>query len=119
TGNRVPDSDPPTADIGGNRDVRVDVPKLQPSSRVSQGDGSLHLPSYEVGSEQATRTAYGNALVALGHARSEVIGLDGEVGNSTRGEYFAKEFPERFLQCYIAEPQKTAAAVGLHARGWT
>jgi len=118
-GKPVPDSDAAIAELGGKRDIRVEVHEPRPASRVSHGDGALQLPSYEVGSEQATRTAYGKALVALGHARPDVIGLDGEVGNSTRGEYFAKEFPERFLQCYIAEQQMTAAAVGLQARGWT
>ena len=67
----------------------------------------------------ATRTAFGEALLALGAARPEVIVLDGEVSDSTRTGLFAKEYPDRFVECYIAEQQMIAAAVGLAVRGWT
>ena len=80
--------------------------------------GELHLPEYEVGSKEATRKAYGDALVALGAARGDVVALDGEVGNSTYSEEFAAAYPERFIQCYIAEQQMVAMAVGLQVRGW-
>src|ERR687887_197459 len=66
----------------------------------------------------ATRAAYGDALKALGAARPDVIGLDGEVSNSTYAEKFAKAFPERFFEMYIAEQQMVAAAVGLSVRGY-
>lgn len=118
-GKPVPDSDAAITELGGKRDLLVETHKPPTASKVERGGGALQLPSYEVGSEQATRTAYGKALVALGHARPDVLALDGEVGNSTRGEYFAEQFPERFFQCYIAEQQMTAAAVGMQARGWT
>ena len=45
-------------------------------------------------------------------ARGDVVALDGEVGDSTRAEFFAKEHPDRFFECYIAEQQLVAAAVG-------
>jgi len=118
-GKPLPDSAQAVEELGGKRDIRVDVAEPLPTSSVSTGNAGLALPSYEVGSEQATRTVYGSTLVALGHARPDVIGLDGEVGNSTRAEYFGAEFPERYLQCYISEQQMTAAAVGLQVRGWT
>lgn len=44
--------------------------------------------------------------------------LDGEVADSTRTEYFAAAHPERFFECYIAEQQLVAAAVGMQVRGW-
>jgi transketolase len=66
----------------------------------------------------ATRDAYGQALTALGTGRGDVVALDGEVGDSTRTEYFAKEHADRYFECYIAEQQMVAAAVGLAARGW-
>ena len=76
------------------------------------------LPSYEVGSALATRKAYGEALKALGAARPGVVVLDGEVSNSTFAEDFAKAYPDRFFEMYIAEQQMVAAAVGLSVRHW-
>ncbi|MEO6349760.1 MAG: transketolase [Candidatus Limnocylindrales bacterium] len=81
--------------------------------------GELELPRYELGQKVATRKAFGDALVALGRARGDVVTLDGEVGNSTYTEAFGKEFPERFFQMYIAEQQMIGAAVGMQVRGWT
>jgi transketolase len=80
--------------------------------------GHLDLPRFETGDEVATRDAYGQALAALGTARGDIVALDGEVSDSTRAEFFAKEHPDRFFECYIAEQQMVAAAVGLAARGW-
>jgi transketolase len=81
--------------------------------------GELNLPRYETGQKIATRKAFGEALAALGTARSDVVALDGEVGNSTYTEIFAKAHPERFFQMYIAEQQMVGAAVGMQVRGWT
>ncbi|HEV3485700.1 MAG TPA: transketolase, partial [Vicinamibacterales bacterium] len=80
--------------------------------------GTLDLPRYETGQKIATRKAFGDALAALGKARGDVVALDGEVGNSTYTEIFAKELPDRFFQMYIAEQQMIGAAVGLQVRGW-
>ena len=79
---------------------------------------ALELPRYELGTEVATRKAYGDALAALGAARPDVVALDGEVSNSTFAETFAKAHPERYFEMYIAEQQMVAAAVGLQAVGW-
>jgi transketolase len=57
-------------------------------------------------------------LVALGDARGDVVAIDGEVGNSTYSELFAKAHPERFVQAYIAEQMLVAYAVGFQVRGW-
>jgi transketolase len=81
--------------------------------------GELDLPTYELGQKIATRKAFGDALAALGKARGDVVTLDGEVGNSTYTDIFAKAFPERFFQMYIAEQQMIGAAVGMQVRGWT
>jgi transketolase len=61
----------------------------------------------------ATRKAYGEALVALGDVREDVVVLDAEVSNSTYSEDFKKAHPERFFEMYIAEQQMVAAAVGM------
>ncbi|OAR22767.1 transketolase [Streptomyces sp. ERV7] len=119
-GKPLPDAEAAVVELGGPRFVRVDV-TAPPSARTSRPapSGRLELPRYEVGEKVATRTAYGQALAALGTARGDVVVLDGEVGDSTKADLFAKEHPERYFECYIAEQQMLAAAVGLAARGWT
>jgi transketolase len=47
-----------------------------------------------------------------------VVALDGEVNNSTYAEKFAKAYPERYFEMYIAEQQMVAAAVALSVRGY-
>src|SRR6185312_4478845 len=78
----------------------------------------LSLPTYDLGSEVATRKAYGDALLALGKAHGDVVALDGEVSNSTHADEFAKALPERYFEMFIAEQQMVAAAVGLQVRKW-
>ncbi|TDE03381.1 transketolase [Jiangella asiatica] len=121
-GHGKPLSDPDEAieELGGARSLRVHV--TPPDGRGvphSFGEpGTVKLPSYEVGTEVATRDAFGDALAAVGAARPEVVGLDAEVADSTRMETFATAHPERFFQFYIAEQQMVAAAIGMQARGW-
>ena len=79
--------------------------------------GEVSLPRYELGAKVATRLAFGQALAAVG-ARGDVVALDGEVGNSTHLEEFAKAYPERYFEMFIAEQQLVAAAVGLPVRGY-
>src|SRR5947209_6751897 len=76
----------------------------------------VELPRYDGKDPVATRKAYGDALVALGAANPDVVGLDGEVSNSTYAEEFAKAYPDRFFEQYIAEQQMVAAAVGMSVR---
>ncbi len=118
-GKPLDDPDASIAELGGYRDLHVAVPK--PVLRGAPHEfpvEKLVLPSYEPGTKEATRKAFGDALVALGKARGEVVALDGEVGNSTYTEAFAAELPDRFFQVYIAEQQMVATAVGLQVRGW-
>ncbi len=75
----------------------------------------VELPRYEKDAV-ATRKAYGDALKALGAANPDVVALDGEVSNSTYAEEFAKAYPERYFEQYIAEQQLVAAAVGMSVR---
>ncbi len=77
----------------------------------------LQLPRYELGGDlAATRKAFGDALKALGAANPDVVGLDGEVSNSTYAVEFAQAYPDRFFEQYIAEQQLVAAAVGMSVR---
>jgi transketolase len=117
-GKALDDPDAAIEELGGIRNIRVDVAKPEEAEPHRFPDGELELPRYEVGDEVATRKAYGEALAALGTARGDVVALDGEVSNSTFAEIFAKAHPERYFEMYIAEQQMLAAAVGLQARGW-
>src|SRR5437588_3069943 len=105
-------------ELGGERSLKVKTIKPEHGEPVGTGgDGHVKLPVYEKGKPVATRKAYGDALVALG-ARKGVVGLDGEVSNSTHADEFAKAFPDRFFEMYIAEQQLLASAVGLQVRGY-
>jgi transketolase len=121
-GKPLSDPEAAIAELGGVRQLRVDVAKPEsteaPFRFESSVSGDLELPAWDVGDEVATRTAYGEALAALGGAWGDVVALDGEVNNSTYAEIFAKAHPERYFEMYIAEQQMLAAAVGLQARGW-
>ncbi|MET9133915.1 transketolase [Streptomyces antibioticus] len=118
-GKPLPDADEAIAELGGVRDLRVRVQE-PPAARMlhSVPTGRPEPPRWDRGEEVATRDAYGQALAALGTARADVVALDGEVSDSTRAEYFAKDHPERFFECYIAEQQLVAAAVGMASRGF-
>jgi transketolase len=118
-GKPLDDAEAAVEELGGERTIRV---RVQPPAA---SDGQRHLeageyrpPAYRLGDKVATRKAYGEALAALGSARADVVALDGEVGNSTDAEIFAKAHPERYFEMYIAEQQMVAAAVGLQVRGW-
>ncbi|HEY8792802.1 MAG TPA: transketolase [Gaiellaceae bacterium] len=117
-GKPLDDPDAAIEELGGIRNIRVDVARPDPAEPHSFPTGPLELPRYELGQEVATRKAYGEALAALGSARGNVVALDGEVSNSTFAEIFKEAHPDRFFEMYIAEQQLIAAAVGLHARGW-
>ncbi len=105
-------------ELGGLRNITVEVAKPEPGEPHRFETGPLELPRYELGSEVATRKAYGEALAAVGTARGDVVAVDGEVSNSTFAELFKEAHPDRFFEMYIAEQQMTAAAVGLQARGY-
>jgi transketolase len=117
-GKPLEDPEAAIAELGGERDIRVEVAKPEAEAAARPAGGKLELPRYELGEEVATRKAYGEALAALGSARPDVVALDGEVSNSTFAEIFAKAHPERYFEMYIAEQQLIAAAVGLQAVGW-
>lgn len=106
------------AGLGGERHITVNVRKPQGDAQPRPAAQPLQLPRYEKGSSVATRTAYGDGLKALGAARADVVAVDGEVSNSTYAETFAKAFPDRYFEQYIAEEQMVATAVGLSVRGY-
>jgi transketolase len=106
--------------LGGPRHLVVAPPRPHPSTAFPAPKAKpIELRLHPRGEHVATRRAYGDALVALGAARSGVVVLDGEVGNSTYAELFGKAYPDRFFEMFIAEQTLVAAAVGLSIRGRT
>ena len=65
----------------------------------------------------ATREAYGAALTELGRTNPNVIVLDADLMKSTYSVKFAKEFPDRFYTCGIAEATMVGIASGLALSG--
>ena len=55
----------------------------------------------------------------LGQAdtNKQIVALDGDTKNSTMSEYFQKEYPENFIDCFIAEQNLVGVAQGLSCRG--
>jgi transketolase len=104
-------------ELGGERSIVVTGPQPEAGAPKVRDIGEVTLPQYDLGTKVATRKAFGEALAAIG-ASPDVIVLDGEVGNSTHTEDFAKVHPERYFEMFIAEQQLVAAAVGLSVRGY-
>jgi len=117
-GKALDDPEAAIEELGGIRNITIDVAKPELGEPHRFEHGTLELPSYEVGDEVATRKAYGDTLKALGDGRGDVVALDGEVSNSTFAEIFRDAHPDRYFEMYIAEQQMVAAAVGIQVRGW-
>jgi transketolase len=118
-GKALDEAEAAIAELGGERDLRIEVRRPASDDEPHRFEtGALELPAYELGSEVATRKAYGEALAALGAANPLVVALDGEVSNSTYSEIFREAHPDRYFEMYIAEQQMVAAAVGMQTRGW-
>ncbi len=67
----------------------------------------------------ATRDAYGKALVELGQKNDKVIVFDADLAAATKTGMFKKEFPERFIDCGIAEGNMMGVAAGMATAGYT
>ena len=67
----------------------------------------------------ATRDAYGQALVALGNEREDLIVMDADLAAATKTGMFKKAHPERFINTGIAEGNMISIAAGLAACGKT
>ena len=68
-------------------------------------------------SGDSLREAFGKALTALSGEYENVVVLDADIAGGTGIHHFRKEFPERFIQCGIAEQNMMAMAGGLAATG--
>ena len=99
---------------GASRSFEIQAPPSWDPPKLERRP--VELKSYS-SDKLATRKAYGEALVALGDARDDVVVLDGEVSNSTHSEDFKAVHEDRFFEMYIAEQQMVGAAVGMQVLG--
>jgi transketolase len=111
-GKPLDDPDEAIAELGGVRDLTVEVAKPQGGEPNTFEVAGGELPTWELGDEEATRKAYGLALAALGSIRGDVVALDGEVSNSTHSEEFRKAHEDRYFEMFIAEQQLVSSAIG-------
>ena len=109
------------AEIGDQLELEEPLSVAKPSSSVPASQaiptGPPAPPDYGADETVATRQAYGNALRKLGASNPKVMVLDGDTKNSTYSEKFLEDFPERFVECFIAEQAMVGAAVGMSAMG--
>lgn len=96
--------------------VEIDLPAGAPAK--NEAPAPTKPFAYDIGQQVATREAFGSALARLGAAYPRLVVLDGDVQNSTFTEKFAAAYPQRFIECYIAEQNMVGVAVGLASRGW-
>lgn len=66
---------------------------------------------------KAIRDGWGDGLIELGKSNSKVVVLTADLKESTRVEEFAKQFPDRFIECGVAEQNMMGIAAGLAAAG--
>ena len=66
----------------------------------------------------ATRDSYGNALVEIGKEHENLIVLDADLAAATKTGTFKKVFPERHIDCGIAEANMTGIAAGMSTCGY-
>lgn len=67
--------------------------------------------------EKSTRDGFGTGSVAIGKENNNVVVLSADLKESTRAEWFEKEFPERFIEMGVAEQNMATVAAGLAAVG--
>uniref|UniRef100_A0A0N4ZX71 transketolase n=1 Tax=Parastrongyloides trichosuri TaxID=131310 RepID=A0A0N4ZX71_PARTI len=91
--------------------------KDTPEFDLDLGNIKISPPSYKLGDKVATRAAYGTALAKLGDASPHVIGLDGDTKNSTFSDKLLAKYPERFIECFIAEQNLVGVGIGVGCRG--
>ena len=66
---------------------------------------------------KATRDVYGDGLVEVGREHEDLIVLDADLAGATMTKFFKQAFPERFIDCGIAEANMMGVATGLAATG--
>jgi transketolase len=96
----------------------VTIPSPSPlAPKTLLASASTAQPDYDRAKPVSVRRAFGNALARLGGSHPRMVVLDGDVENSTYTDEFGKLYPERLIECYIAEQNMLGVAQGLAALG--
>lgn len=96
--------------------IVANLPVGRQNPSVSGQHADSELP-YKIGDEVGTREVYGKSLVAIGKYNENIMSLDGDMKNSTYSMDFLAAFPDRFIECFIAEQNMVSVAVGLSRLG--
>ena len=75
------------------------------------------MKKYTDTGKKDTRSGFGAGLLIAGKADERIVALTADLKGSLKMDAFAKEFPERFFQCGIAEANMVGAAAGLALTG--
>lgn len=73
--------------------------------------------TFEEDKQFATREVFGEVFAELGASNPNLYGLDADVKNSTYTLDFLKKYPQRFVECFIAEQNMVSVAAGLSRIG--
>jgi transketolase len=98
------------------KDHPIAVPS-QKATPKNEAPSSYPALNYNLGDQVATREAFGVALLRIGESDSRIVALDGDTKNSTYSDKFFKKFPQRSVECFIAEQNMVGVATGFAARG--
>lgn len=72
---------------------------------------------FQIKNQKDTRSGFGAGLVELGRKNPDVVALTADLCGSLKMTDFAKEFPDRFIQCGVAEANMIGVAAGLTIGG--
>jgi transketolase len=109
----------------GEVDEAVRFELRKPANVILEGDDLARInqeidpgqarmtSSFSIGEEIGTREVYGKTLAELALKDNRIYALDGDMKNSTFSEDFKKVYPDRFIECFIAEQNMVSVAVGL------
>lgn len=98
-------------------DVLYTPPTVVSGKKLAHQQIQLGKTSYKLGQEIATRVAFGQTLCEAGKNNKQLVCLDAEVSNSTETTEFAEQYPDQFVECFIAEQNMVGVGMGMAALG--
>lgn len=106
-------------EIDKNLKAVIEKPSVIATIKTSENAAPLEGIPYPIYDKPAaTREAYGDALIMMGQKYPNLVVLDAETSNSTYADKFAKKFPERYFEMFIAEQNMVSVAAGLARMGF-
>ena len=76
------------------------------------------MASYQVLGQKDTRSGFGEGLLRLGRTNPKVLALCADLKGSLKMDAFIEEFPDRYIECGIAEANMMGVAAGLATAGY-